>query len=418
MPSPASSGSDASDTSDIIVSQQKRSSITDQPEETTIDGRPFYYGHDKITQRVRDFLNKTAADDPKVDPIPTRDDEIFREWAKGERKKYKDGYRGGIAESDSTESVKSESVHSIRMKLQTPRRQTRRFSHKNVIKHLSGYMYGPFTRPPSPDPLTQDGNKFGIPLSMTDRATRYYKKKKIQDNVLRRMRLSHMGFEQPPSKDESSDDNESTQNVKKLALIRTPYFILPTIKISQVKRKDRFRNKYLKKDRLKRINLLMGENNSRSSVRGKMTDEQFIQQKQSIFAKFFQLTARKPKPIEPIRDPEKEKYFNIIKTKYEESRKQADAAEDANKPISFEQFKDLDNEEPPRNVAVNEEPITARTDRTKSIKGRFQATQPKKLFQRSKNERLSKEDEIDGPFYIDPCLMDKFRSPKKCKSHL
>lgn len=302
------------------------------------------------------------------------------------------------------------------MKSQTPRRQPRRFSHKNVIKHLSGYMYGPFTRPPSPDQLTLDGDKFGIPLSMTDRAKRYYKKKNIQDNVLRRMRLSHMGFEQPPSKDESSDDNESTQNVKKLALIRTPYFILPTIKISQVKRKDRFRNKYLKKDRLKRINLLMDENKSRSSVRGKMTDEQFIQQKQSIFAKFFQLTGRKPKPVEPARNPEKEKYYNIIKTKYQESRKQLDAAEEATKPISFEQFKDLDNEEPPKNVSVNEEPITARTDRTKSMKGRFQASQPKKLFQRSKNERLSKEDEIDGPFYIDPYLMDKFRSPKKCKS--
>lgn len=54
-------------------------------------------------------------------------------------------------------------------------------------------------------------------------------------------------------------------------------------------------------------------------------------------------------------------------------------------------------------------------DRAKSLRSRFAKSQPRKLFQRSRNERLSKLDELLGPFYIDPNLMDKFRSPKKCK---
>lgn len=53
------------------------------------------------------------------------------------------------------------------------------------------------------------------------------------------------------------------------------------------------------------------------------------------------------------------------------------------------------------------------TNRAQLIKPR--SNEPKILFQRKKNETLSKYDEILGPFYIDPLLMDKFRSPKKCK---
>lgn len=57
-------------------------------------------------------------------------------------------------------------------------------------------------------------------------------------------------------------------------------------------------------------------------------------------------------------------------------------------------------------------------DRAKSLRSRFAKSQPRKLFQRSRNERLSRMDELLGPFYIDPNLMDKFRSPKKCELFL
>lgn len=50
-------------------------------------------------------------------------------------------------------------------------------------------------------------------------------------------------------------NNESVQN----ALIRTPYFLVPIVRIRQVRQKERFRNKFLQKERLNRINLLLYE---------------------------------------------------------------------------------------------------------------------------------------------------------------
>lgn len=97
-------------------------------------------------------------------------------------------------------------------------------------------------------------NRFDIPISMIDKARKQQQKRKLQENVLRKVRLTHMGWNQPPSDDDISDD-ESIQNAKRLALLRTPYFMVPIIKINH--RKNYFRNKYLQKKRLRRINILL-----------------------------------------------------------------------------------------------------------------------------------------------------------------
>ncbi|KAG4073557.1 hypothetical protein HA402_000781 [Bradysia odoriphaga] len=301
--------------------------------------------------------------------------------------------------------------------------------HKNIVKHISGYMFGPFAKTPTPDKLTKEGDKFGIPKTMTDRAKRCHKKQKIQHDVLRRVRLSHMGFVQPPSKDESSDDNESVQEVKKLALVRTPYFIIPTIRISQVKRKDRFRNKFLRGDRLKRINLLMGD---RSKSRSKQsssnvveTDEDIAERKRMMFAKFFQLIGKKDgKGKDAIKVDktktdgiDKTNYLKLIRENYLRNRDKYEIENEEPKPVTFNEFKEQGPQEIPTTPAkkqkngkdkdsVSERPIT--------MKNRFEVIKPKELFKRKKNEKISKYDEIVGPFYVDPNLMDKFRSPKKC----
>lgn len=91
------------------------------------------------------------------------------------------------------------------------------------------------------------------------------------------------------------------------------------------------------------------------------------------------------------------------------------------KPISFGQFKNIPDPVDLQNLAIQLDPLehrsdTADTDRARSLRSRFARSQPRKLFERNRNERLSRHyDNIDGPFYIDPNLMDKFRSPKKCK---
>lgn len=90
------------------------------------------------------------------------------------------------------------------------------------------------------------------------------------------------------------------------------------------------------------------------------------------------------------------------------------------KTTSFGQFKNIPDPVDLQNLAIQLDPLECRsdaadTDRARSLRSRFAISQPRKLFERNRNERLSRQyDNIDGPFYIDPNLMDKFRSPKKC----
>lgn len=77
--------------------------------------------------------------------------------------------------------------------------------------------------------------------TMINRVRKACNKRRIRESVLRRVRFAHMGYIQPPDREESSD-NENLQKWKRLALDRTPYFVIPTFKISRVKKKNRFRN--------------------------------------------------------------------------------------------------------------------------------------------------------------------------------
>lgn len=301
--------------------------------ENKIDGITFYYRPDEIRNRIRDFLKKHI-DTDTVHEIPKKEEDLLRQWALKQR-------GGGPNVSEPTKPIdepnqltdrKSDvSFKSTKTGIRSIR--IRKIKRKDAIKHISGYMYGPFTKQPTPDTFTVAGNKFNIPNSMIDRAKRYHKKQKIQENVLRRVRLSHMGFEQPPQKDESSDDNESIQNVKKLALIRTPYFIIPTIRISQVRKKDRFRNKYLKnKARLKRINMFLNEKSYRHRAKPNELSvmENLNKPKTSLMAKFLQLinmkrreSKGKAKPEDP--KSEKAKYLKLIRDRYQDYKKEYDA---------------------------------------------------------------------------------------------
>lgn len=332
--SPHSSDMSSGGSNIVQSARSKTIPFVDHSTENKIDGITFYYRQDEIRNRIRDFLAKHI-DMDTVQEIPKKDEDLLRQWAQNQRggpvsskppKKIDELIQMTDRKSDVSFKSTKTGIRSIRI---------RKIKPKDAIKHISGYMYGPFTKQPTPDTLTVDGNKFNIPNSMIDRAKRYHKKHKIQENVLRRVRLSHMGFEQPPQKDESSDDNESIQNVKKLALIRTPYFIIPTIKISQVRKKDRFRNKYLKnKTRLKRINMFLNEKSYRHRVK---PDEFSVMEnlnapKTSLMAKFLQLInmkRRESKIKENVEGPkqEKAKYLKLIRDKYQDYKNEYDARE-------------------------------------------------------------------------------------------
>lgn len=56
--------------------------------------------------------------------------------------------------------------------------------------------------------------------------------------------------------------------------------------------------------------------------------------------------------------------------------------------------------------------------KSRTLSSIIKKTEPRELFKRKKNEKLSNYDNLVGPFYIDPKLMDKFRVPKKCNNSL
>lgn len=422
------SSSNASDSSENIKLMRTKQPQNEQIEDNTIDGVPFYYPKDGIKRLLEDFISRTVdKDDARLPHVESNNELDFRKWAIDMRDKLRKERSGSSIISDSKDSARS-SVKTIITGSRYSKKNLLKVGHKNIVKHISGYMYGPFAKTPTPDKLTKDGDKFGIPKSMTDRAKRYHKIHKIQHNTLRRVRLSHMGFVQPPSKDESSDDNESVQEVKKLALIRTPYFIIPTIRISQVKKKDRFRNKYLRGDRLKRINLLMGDRSKRSKQSGSNvleSEEDLAERKRLMFAKFFQLIGKKDGKAKEIDKEQKSKdvrvdktnYLKLIRDNYLKNRDKYEIEDEEQKPITFDEYKAQGAQELPA-TPIKEQKIgkakNLETDRPITMRNRFELTKPKELFKRKKNEKISKYDEIVGPFYVDPNLMDKFRSPKKC----
>lgn len=421
--------SNVSDSSENIKLMKVKAPQSEQTEDNTIDGVPFYYPKDGIKALLEDFISRTVdKDDTRLPAVESNSELDFRKWAVNMRDKLRKQRSGSSILSDSKDSARS-SAKTVITGSRYSKKNLSKVGHKHIVKHLGGYMYGPFAKTPTPDQLTKDGDKFGIPKTMTDRAKRYHKIQKIQHNVLRRVRLSHMGFVQPPSKDESEDENESVQEVKKLALVKTPYFIIPTIRIVQVKKKDRFRNKFLRGERLKRINLLMGDRSKRSKQDGSNvveTDEDIAERKRMMFAKFFQLISKKDGKAKDADKEQKSKdvrvdktnYLKLIRDNYLKNRDKYEIEDEEQRPITFEEFKDLGSEDIPT-TPVKEHKIGKTKDldtgRKVTMKNRFELTKPKELFKRKKNEKISKNDEIVGPFYIDPNLMDKFRSPKKCK---
>lgn len=302
----------------------------------TVDGHPFYYSPKAINERVRNYLEDTTKNDIYADTtLPVSDEQNFRRWAmklRASTNKHASDQHSDVdsdLEDRKTERSPAAALDSYRTEgassSQSARARVKLNAHCNptsIIRKITGYMYGPFTRPPTPDRLTKNENKFGIPKSMTDRVERCEQRDAVQSEVLRRQRTEKMGMHQPPVSDDSDDENESTLNVKHLALLRTPYFVVPTIRMDRVKRMQRYCNKYLRGDRLKRINLLLRDDNRPKKETKEMQEERTDRRTQNVLAKFAKLRNRKKKVPKDLsgRDPEKAEYFKIIDTCYEENR--------------------------------------------------------------------------------------------------
>lgn len=315
---------------------RSRSGTAETSVNRNIDGKSFYINQKEVKQKAQHVIDKIIDKTIDISRV-VETDRYFKVWAKDERTKFKTKDQPPIRKPPQAESEASSIGSSSPIASLSGRRRRRR-RRKRTQNGTTGHMFGPLHNGPiGPDKLTVHSDKFGVPMTMINRVRKAHRKRKIRESVLRKVRFAHMGYIQPPDRDESSD-NESMENVKKLALIRTPYFVIPTIKISQVKRKDRFRNKFLRKDRLKRINLLLSDRRNSAERREhfKYSDEVYedddleamendavgMTKKHQFFAKFFQLSTKKKSELKRL--PEKEKYYELILNKYEEHRQQCE----------------------------------------------------------------------------------------------
>lgn len=99
-------------------------------------------------------------------------------------------------------------------------------------------------------------DRFGVPITMMNKAVKQRRKKMTEIEILKFFWLTQMGYNQPLSKDDSPD-NDSIQNVKRLALICTPNFLVPTVKKVEIRKKTKIKN--LQYARLNRINFLLND---------------------------------------------------------------------------------------------------------------------------------------------------------------
>lgn len=407
----------------LISAKDQEKMLAHQSEQDYI----YYYDKTEIKNLSKDFIEKEMRGmDYKFEPDD--DEPPFREWAMEERAKYK----------ASLDPAKEENFPRL-LPLDFDRKSSIvvgafddvKFDRSNLnkgqtLKKLGGYLYGPFNRIPSADKFTKDESKYAIPKTMMDRYEKESRKHKIRKRTIRRARLFAMGLPMPPSSEYSTD--EEMEEVKTLALIRTPYFIIPTVRTQTKKKADRFKNKYLRRDGLRRITMLLydrtlAKRQQKDRRIEMLSKDPFMMagktRMKKIISKVRQALIFKPTAV-------KEKYLKFIEAQYLRQKKLYDEKyKKTKKCITFEEFKEQEKK------AVDDEcakEISPRLDKnrpiseirpaameTTTLKDFNKSSKPDPLFRRFKMHRSSRTDDLMGPFYTDPYLMDKFRTPSKCK---
>jgi hypothetical protein len=125
-------------------------------------------------------------------------------------------------------------------------------------QHLGGYLYGGFNDIKVVDKTMENQTKFHVPLSMFSRAEIESKVRAVQKKKVQCARLEYMRIPQIPSDSDDDEGDDNVENIRGLSLVRTPYFRIPSIHTARMRRIDRLKNnKFLKGNRLKRINMLL-----------------------------------------------------------------------------------------------------------------------------------------------------------------
>ncbi|CAO1413909.1 unnamed protein product [Diamesa serratosioi] len=315
---------------------------------------------------------------------------------------------------------------------------------QNGNQLLSGYLYGGFGKLPEPDNTMKNQTKFGVPLTMFGRAEMETKVHTIQSKKLNTVRLEYMKIPQIPS--DSSDSENIVEDIKTLSLIRTPYFCIPTISTHKVKRAERLKSKYLKGNRLKRINMLLydrkvcaDKNKEKYLVADNNDDnddddDDYLNPPEVHFendtcsddkSRKFLDVSKERKSTSP-RTPYRQSYHEFLHNKFLE-KLQVYNEKLNQKLISFEEFREheLTTSATPASVAMtlmtssmdkksfrdNDVMSMVTVSATPDIQNdpAFKAVKQKV----KKNFRFGRSDNRTGPFYVDPFLIEKIHNPEK-----
>ncbi|XP_038114441.1 uncharacterized protein LOC6031413 [Culex quinquefasciatus] len=344
---------------------------------------------------------------------------LFRDWATRERYNFKN--KSNIAmmkrEKETFQSELGSSVDTRSMDYITQEgRRITKVRKATKIPHIEGHMYGPFTKLPRLDPLLESETKFGIPLSLLVRSYREMDSAKEGERNVINNRLAHMRIPLcPKSSDESSDDDDKMEEVKILSFLRTPYFRIPTVRTQRKRRKDRLRSRWLKKDRLKRITMLLydrSEENLKVKKRQQRLDSgsdsgDSAQQRRRASSRQSKLDDQ------PQLSEKRKRYYEFIEEKSREYRRMYD--ECLQKRMTT--FQDFKSSEVPLDDKLSE------TSRSKSRLQKLKTPEevkpalelPQLRFPSNRFKSLSKTDGLYGSFYIDPEFLDKTKDLKKYK---
>uniref|UniRef100_A0A182R3X9 Uncharacterized protein n=1 Tax=Anopheles funestus TaxID=62324 RepID=A0A182R3X9_ANOFN len=348
----------------------------------------------------------------------------FRDWAMRERYNFQNRSNIEMMKRE-RETLESELCSSVDTRsheyISNEGRRVTKVRRSTKIPHVEGHMYGPFTRLPIEDPLLENETKFGIPLSLLVRSYREMDTKKEGERNLIDTRLSHMRIPLCPKSSDSSEDEDQMEEVKILSFLRTPYFPIPTIKRQKKRRKDRLRSRWLQKNRLKRITMLLydrslenmragrrrknkhvdaGANSSRASSSGRSCSDHR------------KTSASKEPPQKKVVSEKRQRYYRFIEDKSQQYRRMYDESLQQ-RMTSFQDFKasetasDDNRSETSRKKAKLQ---GLRLEEPKPTTEKLELTFPPNRF-----KSLSKNDTRKGAFYIDPEFYDKMRDFKRYK---
>lgn len=380
----------------------------------------------------------------KSSELPKKiEEQTFREWALAEREK-----RHQALQQVSYQQIKQErEANEIFPKVKKPPKvfleEKNRKKEPSLLpgsEHLGGYLYGGFTKDIGPDETMDNQTKFNVPLTMFSRAKIESKVRATCRKKIQSARLEYMKIPQIPSDSENSD--EIFEDIKGLSLVRTPYFLMPTVTHTKVKRMERLKSKYLKGNRLKRINLLLYDrkvsaeenmqkyslneinmsplNGSNITLNGDDSMKAFTNDDSNKTVSDLHIT--KP-DVKKFDSHYRQRYHEFLHVKFLEKFELYN--EKLNQNLTFEEF-------PGAKESLS--PISGMTAKTfadrKSFRDYSVETMSTNMpsaptpdikdpaFQRvkqkiRKNVKFSRSDNQTGGFYFDPFLLEKVHNPEK-----